>query len=164
MTFNAGPLSMTLAQHWSSNVSMSCFSVSVSVYYVAVRTIVLSRHGSSLARPVIIHDINHGLYMYQVLHIVDFLGSRRMETAPTSNSKAVRRAIWFRGLRGSLSPTGVYSTWQSQAVTHPIMNRARLCLTSVIKQTPMSERRIPLFLLWSLCPVIHVVIPESTRQ
>ena len=36
-------------------------SSSVSVYYVAVRTIVLSRHGSSLARPVIIHDIIHGL-------------------------------------------------------------------------------------------------------
>ena len=35
--------------------------VSVSVYYVAVRTIVLSRHGSNLARPVIIHDISHGL-------------------------------------------------------------------------------------------------------
>ena len=35
--------------------------LSVSVYYVAVRTIVLSRHGSNLARPVIIHDIIHGL-------------------------------------------------------------------------------------------------------
>ena len=35
--------------------------LSVSVYYVAVRTIVLSRHGSHLARPVIIHDIIHGL-------------------------------------------------------------------------------------------------------
>ena len=33
----------------------------VFVYYVAVRTIVLSRHGSNLARPVIIHDIIHGL-------------------------------------------------------------------------------------------------------
>ena len=36
-------------------------SVSVSVHYVAVRTIVLSRHGSSLARPVIIHGIIHSL-------------------------------------------------------------------------------------------------------
>ena len=36
-------------------------SVSVSVYYVAVRTIVLSRHGSNIARHVIIHDIIHGL-------------------------------------------------------------------------------------------------------
>ena len=33
----------------------------VSVYYVAVRTIVLPRHGSNLARPVIIHDIIHGI-------------------------------------------------------------------------------------------------------
>ena len=30
---------------------------SVSVYYLAVRTIVLLRHRSNLARPVIIHDI-----------------------------------------------------------------------------------------------------------
>ena len=35
----------------------------------------------------------------------------------------------------------VYGTWQSQAVTHPIMNRARRCLTSVIEPTPMSQRR-----------------------
>ena len=41
-------------------------------------------------------------------------------------------------LRGSLSPTSVYSTWQSQAVTHPIMNRARRCLTSVIEPKPLS--------------------------
>ena len=36
-------------------------TVSVSVYYVAVRTIALSRHGNNLARPVIIHDIIHSL-------------------------------------------------------------------------------------------------------
>ena len=36
-----------------------------------------------------------------------------------------------------------YGTWQSQAVTHPIMNRARRCLTSVIEPTPMRQRRIP---------------------
>ena len=35
--------------------------VSVSVYYVAVRTNVISRHGSNLARPVIIHDIIYSL-------------------------------------------------------------------------------------------------------
>ena len=39
----------------------SPISISVSVSYVAVRTIVLSRHGSNLARPVIIHDIIHSL-------------------------------------------------------------------------------------------------------
>ena len=50
---------------WTQNKYMryiSCkSSVSVSVYYVAVRTIVLSRHGSNLARPVVIRDIIHGL-------------------------------------------------------------------------------------------------------
>ena len=39
----------------------SCVFLSVSVYYVAVRTIMLSRHGSNLARPDIIHDIIHSL-------------------------------------------------------------------------------------------------------
>ena len=73
-------------------------SVSVSVYYVAVRTMVLSRHGSNLARPVIIHDLIYvpstpccgffgispdGNYAY--VHWGSF----------TSNSKSVRRAIWF---------------------------------------------------------------------
>ena len=32
------------------------------------------------------------LYMYQVLHVVDFLGSRRMETAPTSIEVLLRPA------------------------------------------------------------------------
>ena len=45
---------------WHAHKAISV-SVSVSVYYVAVRTIVLSRHGSNLARPVIIHDIIQGL-------------------------------------------------------------------------------------------------------
>ena len=44
-----------------SYLGASVFSVSVSVYYVAVHTIVLSRHGSNLARPVIIYDIIHSL-------------------------------------------------------------------------------------------------------
>ena len=124
----------------------ACARISVSVFYVAVRTIVLSRHGSNLARPVIIHDINHGLYMCQVLHIVDFLGSCRMETAPTSIEVLLRptqsQSDEPSDLRGSLSPTSVYGTWQSQAVNHPIMNRARRCLTSVIEQRPMSELRL----------------------
>ena len=60
-------------------------NVSVSVYYVAVRTIVLSRHGSNLARQLLSFIISFmALYMYQVLHVGDFLGSRGMETAPTS--------------------------------------------------------------------------------
>ena len=69
--------------------------------------------------------------------MVDFLGSRRMETAPTSIEVLLRPTLGQSDepsdLRGSLSPTSVYSTWQSQAVTHPIMNSARRCLTSVIE-------------------------------
>ena len=87
------------------------------------------------------------LYMCQVLHVVDFLGSRRIETAPTSIEVLLRptrsQSDEPSDLRGSLSPTSVYGTWQSQAVTHPIMNRARRCLTSVIEHKPLSERRIP---------------------
>ena len=70
-----------------------------------------------------------------------------METAPTSIEVLLRPTLGQSDepsdLRGSLSPTSVYSIWQSQAVTHPIMNRARRCLTSVIEPTTMSERRIP---------------------
>ena len=89
------------------------------------------------------------LYMFQVLHVVDFLGSRRMQTAPTSIQVLLRptqsQSDEPSDLRGSLrlSPTSIYITWQSQAVTHPIMNRARRCLTSVIKHKPLSESRIP---------------------
>ena len=87
------------------------------------------------------------LYMCQVLHVVDFLRSRWMETAPTSIEVLLRptqsQSDEPSDLRGSLSPTSVYSTWQSQAVTHPVMNRARRCLTSVIEHKPLSECRIP---------------------
>ena len=133
-----------------SKTSLSLFRqdlliLSVSVYYVAIRTIVLSRHGSNLARPVIIHDIIHGLICVPSTPCCGFFGGR-METAPTS--KVLLRPTQSQSdepsdLRGSLSPTSVYSTWQSQAVTHPIMNRARRCLTSVIEHKLLSERRIP---------------------
>ena len=134
------------------------WSVSVSVYYVAVRTIVLSRHGSSLTRPVISHDIIHSL-MCQVLHIVNFRGSRRMENAPTSievfftsNSKSVRRAIWFTWFSEphdttSLNDVLVYTTPGSPRRSPiQIINRARRCLTSMIEPTPMIQRRIPYIL------------------
>ena len=69
-----------------------------------------------------------------------------METAPTFIEVLLRLTLGQSDepsdLRGFLSPTSVYSTRQSQAVTHPIMNRARRCLTSVIEQPPMIERRI----------------------
>ena len=79
---------------------------------MAVRTIVLSRHGSNLARPIMISFM--ALYMCQVLHILDFLGSRRMETAPTSIEVLLRptqsQSDEPSDLRGSLSPTSVYGT------------------------------------------------------
>ena len=82
------------------------------------------------------------LYMCQVLEAVDFVGSRRMETAPTSIEVVLRPTQSHSDepsdLRGSLSSTNVYSTWQYQAGTHPIMNRARRCLTSVIEHKSLT--------------------------
>ena len=88
--------------------------------------------------------------------IVDCLGSRPIETAPTSIKVRLRptqsQSDEQSDLRGSLSPRhdiaarclSVYGTRHlSQAVTHPSMNRARRCLTSVIEPTPMRQRRIP---------------------
>ena len=117
--------------------------LSLSVYYVAVRTIVLSRHGSNLARPVIIHDIIHGLIYVSSTPYCGFSGVSPDENLRPTQSQSDEPS----DLRGSPSPTNVYSTWQSQAVTHPKMNRARRCLTSVIEQTPMNERRIPYMLV-----------------
>ena len=116
---------------------------------MAVRTIVLSRHGSNLARPVIIHDIIHGLIYVPSTPYCGFLGVSPDGNCVhwgsfTSNSKSVRRAIWFTWF--SEPHDSVYGTWQSQAVIHPLMNQARLRLTSVIEQISMSERRIPYFI------------------
>ena len=72
------------------------------------------------------------LYMCQVLHVVDFV----FGVSPDGNCAYVHYVFFCptlgqsdepSDLRGSLSPTSVYvyNTWQSQAVTHPIMNRAR---------------------------------------
>ena len=101
------------------------------------------------------------LYMCQVLHVVDFLGSPRMESAPTSIEVLLRptqsQSDEPSDLRDSLSPTSVY-TWQSQAVTHPIMNRARRCLTSVIEHKPLSERRIPYISPQTLYPEFGYVV------
>ena len=53
---------------------------------------------------------------------MDFLGSRWMETAPTSIEVLLRPTLGQSDkpsdLRGSLSPTSVYSTWQSPS-GHP---------------------------------------------
>ena len=60
--------------HFRSKKAILGHTLSVSVYYVAVRTIVLSRHGSNLARPDIIHDIIHGL-MYSIIKNLKKLAS-----------------------------------------------------------------------------------------
>ena len=127
---------------------------------MAVRTIVLSRHGSNLARSVIIHDIIHGLIYVPSTPYCGFFGVSPDGNCAyvrwgyfTSNSKAVRSHLIYVVLWAPR--VYVYSTWQSQAVTHPIMNRARRCFTSVIEQTPMSERRIP----YGNCLVSHYVAP-----
>ena len=53
------------------------------------------------------------LYMCQVLHFVDFLGSRQMETAPTSIEVLLHptqsQSDEPSDLRGSLSPTIAYT-------------------------------------------------------
>ena len=57
-------------------------------------------------------------------HIVDFLGSRWMETAPTSIEVILRPTLGQSDepsdLRGSLSPTSVYSTCMAVTRRSPI--------------------------------------------
>ena len=73
---------MSHRQRLMQNISL--WIVSVSVYYVAVRTIVLSRHGSNLAWPVIIHDIIHGLIRakYSMLWIFRGLAGWKLRLRP----------------------------------------------------------------------------------
>ena len=58
----------------------------------------------------------------QVLHIVDFLGSRRMETAPTSIEGLLRptqsQSDEPSDLRGSLSPTTRHPCTMSKCIRH----------------------------------------------
>ena len=80
------------------------------------------------------------LYMCQVLHIVNLLGSRRMETVPTSIEVLLRptegQSDEPSDLRGSLSPTIVYTAPGSPRRSPILLRR----LTSVIEQISMSER------------------------
>ena len=57
----------------------------------------------------------------------------------TSSSRSVRRAIWFTWFSEPHDTTSLHACPIVQAVTHPIMNRARCCLTSVIE--PMDSYR-----------------------
>ena len=84
-----------------------------------------------------------------------FLESRRMETVPTSIEVLLRPAQSQSDepsdLRGSLSPTSVYITWQSQAVTHPIMNATLLNFSDraqTVERTPYSVSTWQVYPCW----------------
>ena len=88
---------------------VSRFTQSVSVYYVAVRTIVLSHHGNNLERPVIMHDISHSLTCMPSTPHCGF-----SEVSPDGNCAYVHSGSFTSNssqsnepsdLRGSLSPT-----------------------------------------------------------
>ena len=141
------------------NAGNICLHISVSVYYVAVRTIVILRHGSNLARPVIIHDIIHSLMcMPSTLWIFWGLAGWKLRLRPlgffyvqlkvSQTSHMIYVVLWASRHDIAARCPSVYGTWQSHAVTHPIINRARRCLTSVIELTPMRQRRIPY--IWHL--------------
>ena len=105
---NVGPASQPIAgsipvkrlRPWpNTNPTLGLY---VSVYYVAVRTIVLSHHGNNLARPVIIHDIIHSLMCMPSTPNWGFSGVSPDGNCAyvywgsfTSNSKSVGIAIWF---------------------------------------------------------------------
>ena len=94
--------------------------VSVTVYYVAVRTIVLSRQGSNLARPVIIHDIIHSLMCMPSTPHCRFSGVS--PDAPTSIEVFLRptqsQSDEPSDLRGSLSPTTRHRCTMSLCIRH----------------------------------------------
>ena len=81
--------------------------VSIYVYYVAVRVIVLSRHGSKLARPVIIYDIIHSLMCMPSSPHCGFSGvspdGNRIENVLLRPTRS--QSDEPSDLRGSLSPT-----------------------------------------------------------
>ena len=157
--------------------------------WLAVRTIVLSRrHGSSLARPVIIHDIIHSLMCMPSTPHCGFSG------VPPDGNCAYIRPLRFFYVQLKVSQTShliyvvlwaqrhdiaarcpsVYGIWQAQAITHPTINRARRCSTSVIEPTPMRQRRIPYitcfymvfrttYLLWNIIKTVISTINESIK-
>ena len=124
----------------------------------AGRTIVLSRHGSNLARPVIIHGHVPSTPYCEFFGVSSDGNCAYVHWGSfTSNSKLVRRAIWFTWF--SEPHDSVYGTWHLQAVTHPLINRARRRLTSVIEQISMRERRIPPCQGWSHLDNADIELP-----
>ena len=121
------------------------FCISVSVYYVAVRIIVLSRHGSSLARPVIIHDIIHSLMCMPSTPHCGFSGVSPDGNCTyvhwgsfTSNSKSVRGAIWFTWFSEPHDTTSLHDVLAYTRMYHSVSHGYRckqkfitLCISDV---------------------------------
>ena len=105
--------------------------------------------------PVIIHYIIHSLMYakYSTLWIFWGLAGWKLRLRPlrffyvqlkvSQTSNLIYGVLWAPRHDIAARCLSVYGTWQSHAVTNPIINRARRCLTSVIKPTPMRQRRIP---------------------
>ena len=90
---------------------------------MAVRTIVLSRHGSNLARPVVIHDIIHSLMCMPSTPHWGFSGvSPDGNSAPTSIevilSPTQSQSDEPSDIRGSLSPTTRHRCTMSLCIWH----------------------------------------------
>ena len=98
---------------------------------MAVRTIVLSRHGSNLASPVIIHDIIHILMCIPSTPNCGFSGvspdgncAYVHSGSLTSNSKPVRRAILSLSPHDT-APSITVTTWHC-TVYHIALHRLSL--------------------------------------
>ena len=139
----------------------------VSVYYVAVRTIVLSRHGSNLEGLLSFMISFMALYMCQVLHVVDFLGVSPDGKCAyvhwgsfTSNSKSVRRAIWFTWfsephecIQHLAVPGGHPSNYEPGATLLSFSDRAQ-----TVKRTPYS-----VYITWITWGLEGFFKPPSNR-
>ena len=116
--------------------STGLFDISVSVCYMAVRTIVLSRHRCSLARPVIIHDIIHGLIYVPSTPCCGFFGGPRRGSVRYSD-RSIFRQVYI--------PTGLYSDRSifRQVVFPTGLHSDRLIIRQVVIPTGLySDRSI----------------------
>ena len=71
-----------------------------------------------------------------------YSGSFYVQLKVSKTSHLISVVLWAPRHDIAARCHGVYGTWQTQAVTHPVMNWARRCLTSVIAPTPMRQRHI----------------------
>ena len=150
---------------------------------MAVRTIVLSRHRSNLAMPVIIHDIIHGLIYVPSTPYCGFFGVSQDGNCAhvhwgsfTLNSKSVRRAIWFTWLSepheciqhlavpgghpSDYEPGATllnFSAWAQTVERTPYSNRITLNLSSLISPWSSSSTSHELLPQFSTCRWFDVV-------